>query len=110
LERAGKGFLKGRERVIQFISQRFTDTKTHYLDIEKECLAILRALDEVRFIVVASRYLVVVYTDFGALVSIWKNNDMHKRIARWQVKMAEYDIDLRHKKYGNRRWISLHAV
>ena len=101
LERAGKGFPKGRERVIQFISQRFADTETRYLDIEKECLAILRALEEVRFIVVASKFPVVVYTDFGALVSILRNDDTRGRIAGWQAKMAEYDIDPRHTKVKN---------
>ena len=41
LERASKGFPKGKEKVIQFISQAFADIEGRYLDIERECLAIL---------------------------------------------------------------------
>lgn len=50
---------------------------------------------------VASRFPVVVYTNFGALVSILKNDDMCERIAGWQAKMVEYDIDPRHTKIKN---------
>lgn len=98
LEKAGKGFPRGKERVIQFISQRFADTETQYTEVERECLAMLRSLEEVRPMVIASRFPVVVYTDFIALVSILRNDDTRGRIAGWQARMAEYNLNPRHAK------------
>ena len=92
LERVGKGFPKGKEMVIQFISQAFIDTEGRYLDIKRECLAIFRALEEVRFLALQSRWPVTVYTDTVALVSILQKDDARGRIAGWQVRLAEYEI------------------
>ena len=98
LERAGKGFPKGKEKVIQFILQAFTDTEGRYFDIERECLAILRALEEVRFLALQSRWPIAVYTDAVALISILQKDDTRGRIAGWQVRLAKYEIEPRHTK------------
>ena len=84
MEVNGKRFLpKGKQKVIQFISQAFADTETQYSDIERECLAMLRTLEEVRFLALQSRWPPVVYTDAVALVSILWKDDARDRIAGW---------------------------
>ena len=92
--------LKGKEKVIQFILQMFSDTETRYLDGERECLAMLQALEEVRFLVLQSRQLTptIVYTDAVALVTILRRDDARGRIAGWQTRLAEYDIKPHHAK------------
>lgn len=84
--------------MIQYIAQQFTDTETQYIPIERKCLAIVRSLEEVQWVAIQSRFPIAVYTDFAALVSILKGNDSKGRIAAWQARLAEYDIDPRHVK------------
>lgn len=91
----GKGFPKGQERVVQFIAQTFSDTESRYLDVERECLAILRTLEEVRFLILNAKYPVVVYSDAAALISILGKDDSKGRIAGWRVRISEYNIEPR---------------
>ena len=93
-----KGFPKGKERVVQFIAQAFTDIETRYLDIERECLALLRSLEEVRFMVLNSQYPVTVFSDTTALVNLLGKDDSKGRIAGWRVRISEYNIEPRNVK------------
>ena len=93
-----KGFPKGRERVVQFIVQAFTDIETRYLDIERQCLALLRSLKEVRFLILNSQYPVTVFSDPTALINLLGKDDSKGRIAGWRVRISEYNIDPRNAK------------
>ena len=53
-----------------FISFLLTDTETHYSNTEQECLAIIRALAEVQWLMVRSSYSVMLYTNHNALLAI----------------------------------------
>ena len=55
------------ERIIMFLSFRLSDAETHYSNSEREVLAVIRCLAEVRWMVMASEYPVLVYTDNSAL-------------------------------------------
>jgi hypothetical protein len=37
-----------------------------------------------------------VYIDHSALVTLLKQDDAHGRIAKWQTKLAEYDVEYAH--------------
>ena len=49
--------------------------------------------------VVASEYPVLIYTDHSALRTLLTSldNDAHGRIARWQERLGEYDLQLLHR-------------
>jgi len=79
-------------RVIMFISKRFTDAETRYTTTEKEALAVVRCLAEVRWLVLGAEHPTIVYTDHFALITLLKHDDAHGRIGKWQVKLAEYDF------------------
>lgn len=99
-----RAYPKGRERVIMFISQRFNDAETRYHTTEREALAVLRCLEEVRWLVIGSKYLVIVYTDHEALVSILNKGDTAKgRIVGWQIRFSEYDFNVRRVKEDENR-------
>ena len=98
LENAAKTFPKGKERVVQFISQVFLDAETRYPEIERECLAVLRSLEEVRFLILQSSYPVAVYTDASALSILKRAEGAKGRIAGWQVRLEEFNTDFRHCK------------
>ena len=55
------------ERIIMFLSFRLSDAETRYSNSEREALAVIRCLAEVRWMVMASEYPVLVYTDHSAL-------------------------------------------
>lgn len=90
---------RSAERIIMFISFRLTDVETRYSNSEREALAVIRCLAEIKWMVIASDYPVLVYTDHSALKTLLTglDNDAHGRIARWQERLGEYDLRLFHR-------------
>jgi len=84
------------QRIIMFISKVFTPAERRYSTTEREALAVVRCLEEVRWLILGSPYPTKVYTDHVALISLLKKDDAHGRIARWQVRLSEYDIEFIH--------------
>ena len=87
---------RGGMKIVMFISKRFLPTETRYSTTEREALAILRCLEEVRWLVLGSPFPTKVYTDHQALVWLLRKDDTHGRIVRWQVRLAEYDVEYIH--------------
>jgi len=83
-------------RIIMFISKRFLPAETRYSTTEREALAILRCLEEVRWLVLGSPFSAKIYTDHKALLGLLQKDDAHGRIVRWQVRLAEYDVEYIH--------------
>jgi len=83
-------------KVIMFISKPLIAAETRYLTTEREALAILRCLEEVRWQVLGSPYPTKVYTDHKALLGLLCKDDAHGRIVRWQIRFAEYDVEYIH--------------
>ena len=89
---------KTKLRIIQFLSFKLADAETRYMTTERECLAVVRALAEVRWLVMGSEWPVKVYTDHSALPPILnQGTDVHHRIARWIERLGEYDIEVHHR-------------
>ena len=88
------------ERIIQFMTFRLEDAEKRYTNPEREALAVMKGLAEVKWLIVASPYPVIVYTDHQALKTLLTGpaNDSHGRIANWQQRLAEYDVVLVHRK------------
>ena len=91
-------FPKGKEKVIHFISQRFHNAETCYLLMEREALVVIRCLEEVRWMVVTSGTPVIVFTCQPALLGMLRGDDVRGRMAGWQMRLAEYDLELRNVK------------
>ena len=90
---------RAAERIIMFISFRLSDAESRYSNSEREALAVIRCLAEIRWMVIASPYPIYVYTDHEALKTLLTgtDNDAHGRIAKWQERLGEYDIKLLHR-------------
>ena len=84
------------QRIIKFISKPFNETESRYSTTEREALAVVRCLEEVRWLVLGSVFPTKVYTDHQALVKQLQKDDAHGRIARWQVHLSEYDVEYIH--------------
>ena len=86
-------------RIVMFISQRLSEVEQRYLNTEREALSVLRALEEVRWLVVGSPYPVKVYTDHSALLSILRGEGSHQgRISSWMMRLSEYTVEYHHVK------------
>jgi len=87
------------EQIIMFMSFRMTTAEQNYTTTEREALAIVRNLAEVKWMVTASPYPIKIYTDQTALKTLLGSldNDAHERIARWQDRLGDYDYELIHR-------------
>jgi RNase H-like domain found in reverse transcriptase/Integrase zinc binding domain len=89
---------RSKERIIMFMSFRLSDPETRYGTTDREALAVVRALAEVRWLVIGSPYPVKLYTDHQALDSILrKGTEASMRITRWQDRLNEYDFEVHHR-------------
>ncbi|KAL3247644.1 hypothetical protein ABHI18_012339, partial [Aspergillus niger] len=94
--RASRRTLRNEEPVM-FMSFALTATETRYHTTEKETLAVLRCLEESRWLVKGSRFPTILYTDHTALKSVLgDSNNATGRIARWQYRLQEYDLEVIH--------------
>jgi hypothetical protein len=84
------------QRIIMFISKPFSPAETRYSATEREALAVLRCLEEICWLVVGSPFPTKVYTDHQALISLLRKDDAHGRIAGWQTRLSEYDVEYIH--------------
>jgi hypothetical protein len=84
-------------RLVQSISKKFLDAKTHYHTTEWEALAIVRYLEEVRWLVNDNLHQKIVYTDHECLKTALKNHDKGW-IVGWQLRLSEYDLQIMHVK------------
>ena len=84
-------------RIIMFMSFKLEEVETRYHTTEREALAVVRCLAEVRCFVMGHAYPVMLYTDHQALETILKiGTDAHGRIARWMDRLTEYDYIVKH--------------
>jgi hypothetical protein len=90
---------RAAERIIMFMSFRLADAESRYSNSEREALAVIRNLAEVRWLVTASPHATMVYTDHEALKTllVGVDNDAHGRIANWQDRLGEYNVQLLHR-------------
>lgn len=88
------------ERIIHFLSFRLEDAERRYTNPEREALAVVKGLAEVKWMITCSPYPVYVYTDHQALKTLLTGpaNDSHGKIANWQQRLSEYDMILLHRK------------
>lgn len=86
----------GQERVIAYYSSKLTPDQQKYFTTEKECLAVILALENFRKYIEGTR--VTVYTDHASLLWLHKFKESNGRLVRWALRLQAYDIDLKHKK------------
>ncbi|XP_050295859.1 uncharacterized protein LOC126735794 [Anthonomus grandis grandis] len=84
------------EHAICFLSRSLTKNERRYSTTEKECLAVIFAIEKLRPYVEGSHFTVV--TDHYSLKWLNSIKDPVGRIARWAVRLQQYDFDIVHRK------------
>ena len=84
-----------QERINLFLSFKLADAETRYVNSEKEFLAVVRCLSEVKRLVIGSLYPVMIDSDHTALRDIFaKGNSEKARINGWLDRLGEFDLKL----------------
>ncbi len=86
------------EQILMFLSYRLTDAETLYGNSERGCLAVVRCLTEIKWLVINSPYKILIYSDHRVLQDIFTKHDSEKtRINAWLDRFSEFNIQLVHR-------------
>ena len=88
----------GVDRVVCYFSKKLTKSQKNYSTIEKECLALLLALQHFDVYLNVTLHPVLVYTDHNLLTFLCKMSNKNERLTRWSLLLQEYDIIIHHIK------------
>ena len=80
---------------VWFASRVFQGAETRYSTSEKECLAVIYALDKFREFVEYSKF--IIETDHQALAWLQRIKEPSGRLARWFMKLQMYDFEIKYR-------------
>jgi hypothetical protein len=83
-------------KVIAYASRTLTKPERNYSVGEKECLAVIIAIEKFRPYVEGIKFKVI--TDHSCLQFLQKMSNPTGRLARWSLKRQQYDYDIEYRK------------
>ena len=96
-----------QEYVIAYASRLLKGAELHYGITEKECLAVIWAIQKYRIYLYSTKF--EIWTDHSALEWLMSIKDPVGRLARWAIYIQAYTFDIKHrpgKKHANADAIS----
>ncbi|GFX41575.1 retrovirus-related Pol polyprotein from transposon 17.6 [Trichonephila clavipes] len=87
--------LNQNHRPIAFASRNLNNDEINYTVTERECLAVISALN--KFKTYFGSLLVKVITDHGALTKLTNGKNLSSRMIRWALKLSEFNIEWEHR-------------
>lgn len=84
------------ERVIAYMSQKLSSAERKYQTTERECLAVISAIEKFRAYVEGVKFTVV--TDHASLLWLKNLKDPAGRLGRWALRLQAYDFNFVHRK------------
>lgn len=86
----------GKDRPITYISRSLNKTEENYAANEKEMLAIIWALDNLRNYLYGARKIKIL-TDHQPLTFTLSNRNNNAKLKRWKARLEEYNYELIYK-------------
>lgn len=90
--------LAGERRPIAYFSKKLSSTQKRYSATERECLAVLLAIEHFKHFVEGSRFMVRTDAMSLTFLQTMSIESRSPRIARWALKLSKYDLVLQYKK------------
>ena len=88
----------GIDLPICYFSRKFNKHQRNYSTIEKECLALVFALQHFEVYVSSTPVPLEVFSDHNPLVFLHKLKNKNQRLLRWSLILSEYDMKIHHIK------------
>ncbi|XP_072036952.1 uncharacterized protein [Amphiura filiformis] len=89
---------KGIDHPLCYFSKKFNKHQKNYSTIEKECLALLLALQHFEVYLCTTVYPVLIFTDHNPLTFIHRMKNKNQRLVRWSLTLQGYSLDIKHIK------------
>lgn len=84
------------EKPVAYTSRKLSERESRYATSERELLSVLHAVEQFRPYVEGSHFKI--YTDNSSLLWLQKQRDPHGRLARWAMRLQQFDYELLHRK------------
>lgn len=84
------------ERVVCYLSRSLNRLEKNYSVTERECLAVLWAIEKFRPYIEGIKFTVV--TDHSSLLWLNRLKTPNGRLARWAVRIQQFQFDIVHRK------------
>ena len=86
----------GEEHPICYLSRVLNKAERNYSTTERECLAVIFAIKQLKYYLLERKF--ELRTDHKSLLSIvGKQDELEGKLARWAMKLREFDYDIVHK-------------
>ena len=86
----------GEDHPVCYYSKKFNKSQEHYSTIEKECLALVLALQYFEVYLSSSSLPIKVFSDHNPLVFIDRVKNKNHRLLRWSLMLQQYNLDIKH--------------
>ena len=88
----------GIDHPISYFSKKFDKHQRNYSTIEKECLALILALEHFDVYLGTTVHPVLAFTDHNHLTFILRMKNKNQRLVRWRLTLPEYNLNIRRIK------------
>ena len=88
----------GIDHPVCYFSKKFNKHQKNYSTIEKECLALILAIQQFEVYFTSSTSPIVVFSDQNPLSFLHKLKNKNQRLLRWSLLLQEFNLDIRHIK------------
>lgn len=90
-----KQIQNGEEKIIAFFSKKLSTAARKYTVTERECLAVILAIEAFRCYIEGAPFTVI--TDHASLKWLQNLKDPQGRLARWALRLQAYDYKIIHR-------------